>query len=135
MQGKGSTGFEALEACTDKKENQIFLKYKEIQTRSVAKSYMTITAASYMRKYLRISSYVRKPYLIHDFATAPHSLYMRKILFTFLSVWHMMNKIIHTFFDQTARAHNYYYRVTAVEIRLTLYVYDGMADGWERDGK
>ncbi len=27
--------------CTDKKENQIFLMYKEIQNGSVAKSYMT----------------------------------------------------------------------------------------------
>jgi hypothetical protein len=27
--------------CTDKKENQIFLVYKEIQNRAVAKSYMT----------------------------------------------------------------------------------------------
>jgi hypothetical protein len=28
--------------CTDKKENQIFLIYKEIQTGAIAKSYMTI---------------------------------------------------------------------------------------------
>jgi hypothetical protein len=28
-------------ACTDKKENQIFLIYKEIQNGTVAKSYMT----------------------------------------------------------------------------------------------
>jgi hypothetical protein len=27
--------------------------------------------ASYMGKYLRISSYIRKPFLIYDFATAP----------------------------------------------------------------
>jgi hypothetical protein len=27
--------------CTDKKENQIFLIYKEIQSGAVAKSYMT----------------------------------------------------------------------------------------------
>ncbi len=41
-----------------------------------------------MEKYLRISSYVRKPFLIYDFATAPLwiSLYMRKIRFSFLSV-------------------------------------------------
>jgi hypothetical protein len=34
-----------------------------------------------MGKYLRISSYIRKPFLIYDFATAPLliSLYMRKI--------------------------------------------------------
>jgi hypothetical protein len=33
--------------CTDKKENQIFLIYKEIQNGAVAKSYLTITASSY----------------------------------------------------------------------------------------
>ena len=44
-----------------------------------------LTASSYMVKYFRISSYIRKPFLIHDFATAPIciSLYMRKILFSF----------------------------------------------------
>jgi hypothetical protein len=39
--------------------------------------------------YLRISSHVRKPHShVYDFATAPLliSLYMRKILFSFLSV-------------------------------------------------
>jgi hypothetical protein len=30
-----------IRGCTDKKENQIFLLYKEIQNRAVAKSYMT----------------------------------------------------------------------------------------------
>ncbi len=40
-------------------------------------------------KYLRISSYIRKPYLIYDFGTAPLwiSLYMAKIWFSFLSVY------------------------------------------------
>jgi hypothetical protein len=45
---------------TDKKENQTFLINKEIQN----------VAAAYMGKYLRISSYIRKPFLIYDFATA-----------------------------------------------------------------
>jgi hypothetical protein len=38
-----------------------------------------------MGKYLRISSYIRKPFLTYDFATAPLwiSLYMRKIRFSF----------------------------------------------------
>jgi hypothetical protein len=53
-------------AHSDKKENQIFLICKEIQSEAVAKS-----ASSYMGKHLRISSYVRKPFLIYDFATAP----------------------------------------------------------------
>ncbi len=48
---------------TDKKENKVFLMYKEIQNGAVAKSYMV--------KYLRISSYIRKSFLIYDFVTAP----------------------------------------------------------------
>ncbi len=41
-----------------------------------------------MVNYLRISSYVTKPFLIYDFVTAPFwiSLCMRKILISFLSV-------------------------------------------------
>ncbi len=43
-----------------------------------------------MNKYLRISSYpyIRKPFLIYNFATAPLwiSSYIKKILFSFLSV-------------------------------------------------
>ncbi len=44
--------------------------------------------SSYVGKYLRISSYIRKPFPINDFATAPLwiSLYMKKIFFSFLSV-------------------------------------------------
>jgi hypothetical protein len=41
----------------------------EIQKGAVAKSYMT--NGLLMTKYLRISSYIRKPFLIYDFATAP----------------------------------------------------------------
>ncbi len=39
------------------------------------------------------SSYIRKPFLIYDFATAPLwiSLYMRKIFFSFLSVWQVFS--------------------------------------------
>jgi hypothetical protein len=44
---------------TDKKENQIFLIYKEIQNGAVAKSYMTNgLLIQYIGKYLRISSYI-----------------------------------------------------------------------------
>ncbi len=42
----------AIFSYTNKKENQIFLIYKEIQSGAVAKSYMTAT--SYMGKYLPI---------------------------------------------------------------------------------
>ncbi len=54
-----------------------------------SQSHIWLTASSYMTKYLRISSYIRKPYLIYDFATAPVwiSLCKRKILFYFLSVY------------------------------------------------
>ncbi len=55
---------------TDKKENQIFLIYKEIQNGAGAKSYKT-NGLSYMGKYLRISTSIRKPFLIYDVATAP----------------------------------------------------------------
>ncbi len=48
-----------------------------------------LTASSYMGKYLRISSYIRNLFLIYYFATTPLwiSLYMRKIGFSFLSVY------------------------------------------------
>jgi hypothetical protein len=60
------------EFYTDKKEHQIFLIFKEIQSGEVAKSYMTnALLILYAGKYLRISSYIRKPFLIYDFATAP----------------------------------------------------------------
>jgi hypothetical protein len=42
----------------------------EIQHGAVAKSYMTNGLFIY-DKYLRISSYIKKPVLIYDFATAP----------------------------------------------------------------
>jgi hypothetical protein len=54
---------------TDKKENKIFLIYKEIQKEAVAMSYVTNGLLIY--DYLRISLYIRKPFLIYDFATAP----------------------------------------------------------------
>ena len=43
----------------------------------------------YMIKCANIFPYMRRPLVIHDFATAPFwiSLYLRKILFSFLSVY------------------------------------------------
>ncbi len=51
-------------------------------------SHIWLTAASYMVKYFRISLYIRKPFSIFDFATAPLriSLFMRQIFFVFISV-------------------------------------------------
>jgi hypothetical protein len=75
---------------TDKKENQIFLicMYKKIQKYQLLSHKWLVMASSCMVKYLRIFSYIRKPFLIYDFATDPIwiSLYMRKISFSFLSV-------------------------------------------------
>jgi hypothetical protein len=66
---------------TDKKENKIFLLYREIQSGAVAKSNMRKGFLIYeeMRKYF--SPYMRRPLIIYDFATAPLRifLYMRKI--------------------------------------------------------
>ncbi len=73
---------------TDKKGNKILLIYKEIQ-RDQVQSHIWVTASLYVAKYLRISSYIRKPFLMYDFAPDPLwiSLYIRKILFSFLSVY------------------------------------------------
>ncbi len=69
-----------------KKSN--FLAYKEIHNGAVAKSYTWLTASSYLVKYLCISSYIRKPFLLYDFAIAPLwiLLCIKKILFSSLSV-------------------------------------------------
>jgi hypothetical protein len=69
IQGRGCGTSAPLHYCmrrhTDKKENKIFLIYKEIQNGAVAKSYMTKGLLLY-EEILRISSHIRK-----IFATAP----------------------------------------------------------------
>jgi hypothetical protein len=52
---------------TDKKNSLI---YKEIRMEQL-QNHIWLTASSYMGKYLRISSYIRKPFLMYDFAAAP----------------------------------------------------------------
>jgi hypothetical protein len=61
-----------LPLFTDKKENQIFLIYREIQSGTVAKSYMRKGFLIYeeMPKY-SISPYMRRLSVIYGFATAP----------------------------------------------------------------
>ncbi len=58
--------------------------------RDRVQSHIWLTASSIMTKYLRTSSYIRKPFLIYDFAPDPFwiSLYCMwgKIFFYFLSV-------------------------------------------------
>ncbi len=55
---------------TDKKENTIFLIYRAIQNGAVAKSYMTNGLLIYGEIFAN-SSYIRKLFLIYDFAIAP----------------------------------------------------------------
>jgi len=58
--------------CTDKKENQIFHLYKEIQNEAVAKSWMTNGLLIYGEIFAHfLIQYIRKPFFIYDFATAP----------------------------------------------------------------
>jgi hypothetical protein len=69
--------------CTDKKENQIFLIYKEIQNGAFAKSYMTNGPAHILGNICAFP-HIQEA-LPHDFATAPLQipLYLEKILFSF----------------------------------------------------
>jgi hypothetical protein len=57
-------------SCTDKKGNQIFLIYKEIQSGAVAKSYMRKGFLIY-GEMCKFSLHMRRPLVIYDFATAP----------------------------------------------------------------
>jgi hypothetical protein len=61
--------FPLFPVSTDKKENQIFLIYKETRSGAVPKSYMSKNFLIYeeMGKYFP----VRRPIVIYDFATAP----------------------------------------------------------------
>ncbi len=62
----------------------------EIQNGAVVKSYMTNGLLLYGEIYAHFLIYsIRKPFHIYDFAAAPLriSFFMRKILFSFLSVY------------------------------------------------
>ena len=54
-------------------------------------SHIQLTASSYMVKYLRMSSYIRTPFLVYDFATACSTLnfliYEENLIFFLISVW------------------------------------------------
>jgi hypothetical protein len=75
---------------TDKKENQIFLIYREIQSGAVAKSYIRKDFLIYeeMRKYFPI--YDEAVSHIYDFATAflNFLIYEENLIFFFISVGH-----------------------------------------------
>jgi hypothetical protein len=73
---------------TNKKENKVFLIDNEIQTGADAKSYTVwLTASSYMSKYLRISSYIGKPfsYMTRNRSNLTFRIYEENSLF-FISV-------------------------------------------------
>jgi hypothetical protein len=61
----------SFNSYTDKKENQIFLMYKKIQSGEVAKSYMTNGLFIYGETFAQFLIFIRKPFLVYDFATAP----------------------------------------------------------------
>ncbi len=69
---------------TDKKK----IKFSSYIRSSCKVIYVWLTASSYMGKYLCISWYIIKPFIIYYFATGPLwvSLYMRKTWFSFLSL-------------------------------------------------
>jgi hypothetical protein len=63
--------FQGKNSALIKKENKIFLIYKEIQSGAVAKSYMRKGFLIYEEKCANISLYMRRPLVIYDFETAP----------------------------------------------------------------
>ncbi len=63
-----------------------FSSYLRKFRRDRLQSHIWLTASSYMIKCLRISSYIRKPFLIYDFATANHLnflIYEKNFVFFF----------------------------------------------------
>ncbi len=75
-------------SCTVKKREIKFSSYIRKFGRDRLQSHIWLTASPYIVKYLRISSYIRKPFLIYDFATDPIwiSIYCRWGKFSFLFV-------------------------------------------------
>ncbi len=95
--------FQPREGTLIKKKSNFHHVYIRKFRMEQLQSHIWLRASSDMGKYLRISSYIRKLFLIHnDFATAPLwiSLYVRKILFYFLSVqWRPLctSQLLHSF--------------------------------------
>ncbi len=54
--------------CTLIKENKNFPSYIRKFRRERVQSHIWLTVCFYMVKYLRNSSYIKKPFLIYDFA-------------------------------------------------------------------
>ncbi len=71
-------------AHTDKKITK-FSSYIRKSRREQLQSHKWLTASLYMTKYMRISSYIKKTFIVYDFATASiwFSFYMWKIVISF----------------------------------------------------
>ncbi len=84
QQKSGTTMFHPTLIKKKRKFSSYMRKFRMEQLQS----HIWLTASSYMLKYLRISSYIRKPFIKCDFATSPFCIYlhMRTIFFSFLSV-------------------------------------------------
>ncbi len=115
---------------TDKKENKIFLIYREIQMGAVARSYMRKGLLIYeeMRKYLA----VRRPLVIYDFTAVPLwiSLYKRKILFSFLSEYdevEFYRSIISQFFKDRQQ-----WNILLIYRKLYPLPRGFLSEGWKR---
>ncbi len=60
----------SFNSYTDKKKIKFSSYIRKSRVKQL-QSHILLTASSYMGKFLRISSYIRKPFLVYDFATAP----------------------------------------------------------------
>jgi hypothetical protein len=70
--------------CTEKRKKN-FLIFRELRRDRVQSQWPTVS--SYIVKYLPISSYIRKPFLLYDFAPDPIGiLYGENVIFFFISV-------------------------------------------------
>jgi hypothetical protein len=81
---------------TDKKENQVFLIYREIQTGAVAKSYITNDLLIY-GEYFRISSYFRKPFphlWLCNCSTLNFHVFEETLIFFFISASFVIRSVL-----------------------------------------
>ncbi len=96
----------AHRSFTDKKENKIFLIYKEIQSGAVAKSYMRKGFLIYekMRKYFPIYEEAVSHIWLCNCSILNFLIYMRKIWFSFLSVFGVFLFITLSLYYEETRA-------------------------------
>ncbi len=68
-----------------------FSSYKRKCRMEQLQSHIWLTASTYIWKYLRISSYIRTPFLIYEF---PYTVYEENLIFFFLSVYPLYSHVI-----------------------------------------